>query len=314
MFEGMFEIFNEEKQEDNDAEVTYPSSSREASYSSGVPNVFVISIGGSILINGKPNAEAISAISGCLNDLIRNGYRLVLVVGGGRVARDYVAVSKELGASNFELDELGIRITRANASLLLSTIENAFPEVLTDVKEASDVLAKGRTPVFGGLMPGFTTDAVAALLAEYLNATFVNLSNVDGIFTADPAAHPSARLYRELGYDRLLEILVSNAMKPGQNLVLDLPAAMILKRSNITAFFLSGHDLENVKAAVQGTDFRGTVVRPDSQELLEGDEEAPARKPRKRTTKKRKLAKKKKTGVRSYVDDDEDLDPDKIKF
>jgi len=54
MFEGMFEIFNEEKQEDNDAEVTYPSSSREASYSSGVPNVFVISIGGSILINGKP--------------------------------------------------------------------------------------------------------------------------------------------------------------------------------------------------------------------------------------------------------------------
>ena len=316
MFEGMFEIFNEEKKEGADTEVIHPSTSSRPSYPAGSSDVFVISVGGSILMDGKPKVEAISRLSNCLNDLIRQGNRLVLVVGGGKVARDYVNAAKELGANNFELDELGIKITRANASLLLTTIENAFPRVLTNVKKAESALASGKTPIFGGLMPGFTTDAVAALLAEYLNATFINLSNVEGIFTADPAAYPGARMYHELSYGRLLEILAQNAMKPGQNLILDLPAAMILKRSAITAFFLSGHDLENIKSAVQGMQFHGTVIRPEAEEVLEGDEEEPAlpkprkRRSTKRTTARKKAAKKKRTARQP----EEAPHPDNIRF
>lgn len=311
MFEGMFEIFNE-KDSGSETEISRPASSTQPSYSPP-SNVFVVSVGGSILMDGKPSSEAILAVSSCLNELIRNGHKLVLVVGGGKIARDYVNAAKALGANNFELDELGIRITRANASLLLSSIETAHPEVLTDVKQSAEILAQGKTPVYGGLMPGFTTDAVAALLAEYLNATFINLSNVEGIFTADPAAHPSARLYHELGYGRLLEILISNAMKPSQNLILDLPAAMILKRSSLTALFLSGHNLENFKAAVQGLSFTGTVVRPDASELLEGDEEEDllAKKPSPRRKAAKRKAKKKKT---ARFEDEEELDPDKIEF
>jgi len=311
MFDGMFEIFNQdEKEEGKETEVTYPSTSAQASYNSSASKVFVVSVGGSVLMDGKPKAEAISRVSDCLNDLIRLGYKLVIVVGGGKIARDYVNASKELGANNFELDELGIRITRVNASLLLTTIENAFPKILEDIKQAEDVLAKGKTPIFGGLMPGFTTDAVASLLAEHLNATFVNLSNVEGIFTADPAAYPSARMYHELSYKKLLEILTSCAMKPCQNLVLDLPAAMILKRSGLTAFFLGGHDLDNVKAAIQGQEFHGTVVRPDAEEALEGEEEAPAR-ARKRPATKRKTAKKRKPIAKP---DAYGPDPNNIRF
>lgn len=315
MFDGMFEIFNEEKKEEDneETEATYPSSVQsQSSYSSQpLTNVFVVSVGGSILVKGKPDKDAIAGVASCLNELIRQGFKLVLVVGGGKVARDYVDTAKSLGANNFELDELGIRITRANAFLLLSSIDNAFPEILDDIKFADDVLAKGKTPIFGGLMPGFTTDAVGALLAEFLNATFVNLSNVDGIFTADPAAHPSARLYHEMGYDKLLEILVSNSMKPGQNLVLDLPAAMILKRSNIPAFFLNGQDLDNVKSAVQGGQFHGTVVKPGLQEVIEGDLEEEA--PKKTRVRKKKVAKRKL--VRKFVEDeDEEIDPNKIRF
>jgi len=318
MFDGMFEIFNEEKKEEGqETEITYPNrlARSTAPYSSS--NVFVVSVGGSIIANGKPNSEALSAVSNTLNELIRNGYKLVLVVGGGKIARDYVNAAKQLGANNFELDEIGIRVTRTNASLFLSSIENAFPEILTDIKKAVDVLEQGKTPIYGGLMPGFTTDAVGALLAEYLNATFINLSNVDGIFTADPAAYPSARLYHEMSYEKLLEILIQNAMKPGQNLILDLPAAMILKRSSLSAFFLNGQDLENFKAAVQGLEFHGTLIRPEATEILEGDEELPAPKKRKRTstrkrTTKRKIAKKKRSTHSS--DDDEEIDPDKIRF
>ena len=324
MFEDMFEIFNEQKKND-DTEITRPASERgysgeasgesyQSQHAFPVSNATVISVGGSILMDGKPSPEAISALSACLNELIRQGHRLVLVVGGGKVARDYVNAAKALGANNFELDELGISITRANASLLLASIENAFPEVLTEVKKAKEVLARGKTPIFGGLMPGFTTDAVAALIAEYLGARFVNLSNVEGIFTADPAVYSNARLYRELSHSRLIEILAGNAMKPGQNLILDLPAAMILRRSGIPAFFLNGHDLENFKAAMQGPEFRGTTVRADAAEIIEGEEETGETTRARKTIRKRKAVKKGVAKRKRILDEDEEPSLRNIRF
>lgn len=311
MFEDMFEMFNEQKKNE-DTEITRPSSERgysgeasEESYQSQAPfpvsNVTVISVSGSILMDGKPSPEAISVLAACLNGLIRQGHRLVLVIGGGKVARDYINAAKALGANNFELDWLGIAITRANAGLLLASIENAFPEVLAEVKKAKVVLAQGKTPIYGGLMPGFTTDAVAALIAEYLGARFVNLSNVEGVFTADPAAHPSARMYRELSHSRLIEIIAGNAMKPGQNIILDLPAAMILKRSGIPAFFLSGHDLENFKNALNGFEFRGTTVKADALDIIEGEEGTFPVPRAGRTRAKRKVAKKGRAKTRAKV-------------
>jgi len=314
MFEGMFEIFNEEKKEDSPRE--------EANFrpSGQQGNLFVLSIGGSVLMDGKPNSEAIALLAGCLNEVIRQGTKLVLVVGGGKVARDYVNAAKELGANNFELDELGIRITRANASLLIPAIENSFPMVLCDIKKAKEILSQGKTPVFGGLMPGFTTDAVAALLAEYLNATFVNLSNVDGIFTADPAVYENAKMYSEISYGKLLEILTSCSMKPCQNLIVDLPAAMILKRSNLTAFFLNGRNFENLKSALQGSPFKGTIVKPESGELLQGEEdeqsaaeETEIAMPKRRRVLKRKPVKKKKPS-RRHEEDPRQIDPYDVKF
>ena len=314
MFEDMFGMFNKDEEKDEDTEIIRPERETYSSppVHSVVSNVTVISVGGSILMDGKPKAEAILAISNCLNELIRQGHNIVLVVGGGKVARDYVNAAKELGANNFELDKLGIKITRANASLLIISIENAFPKVLRDVSRAGEILANGKTPIYGGLIPGFTTDAVAALIAESLGARFINLSNVDGIFTADPSAYPSARMYTELNHSKLIEILAGNAMKPGQNLILDLPAAMILKRSQIPALFLNGHDLENVTAAVQGTDFKGTIVMTDSDESIEGEEEV---KKRVRKAKKKKTAKKSKVKkTRDFYEDDEEPHPDNIKF
>jgi len=310
MFEGMFEIFNEEEKEKQaqETEITYPSDS------AGGPGIIVVSLGGSVIVQEKPDPGAISAIAQCLNELIRSGQKLVLVVGGGRTARNYVNAAKGLGANNFELDELGIMATRMNASLLINSIDNAFPEVLTEVKKSSEILDMGKTPVFGGIMPGFTTDAVAALIAEYLGARFINLSNVDGIYTADPSVFPNARMYCELSYGKLLEILTQNAMKPSQNLILDLPAAMILRRSGLTAFFLSGHDMENFKAAVQGMPFKGTVVSKDSQDSF-GGEETPARKRPVRKKAQKRPARKRPKGNANFLDEeDQDIDPSQIRF
>ncbi len=309
MFPDMFQIFNQDKQQEGSVQ---PQPTAAVPFS----NAFVLSVGGSILCDGKPNVTAIAKFSECLNDLIREGFKFVVVVGGGKVAREYISAAKALGATFFEQDLLGIDITRANAALLTVSIENAEQRILTDVREAASVLERGKTPIFGGLLPGLTTDAVAALIAEFLHATFVNMSNVDGVYSADPATNPHAKFYPELSYDRLLSIVKLSAMQPGQNLVVDLPAAMILRRSRIPAFFLDGKDLGNFVAAIREQEFRGTVVRESVEgeripvESVEAEEEEEEFRERRRIARRKRSSVEKKRQI--LEDEDDEIRPEEI--
>ena len=249
VFPDMFEVMREQEVQ------------RPASKQSLPENVFVVSIGGSVIIDAKPNTAMIAKISQSINMLFNEGYRFVLVVGGGRVCRSYVSAAKTLGANNFFQDRIGIGVTRLNASLVIHSLENSFPIVLKNIAKAKQVIDSGKIPVYGGLHAGFTTDAVAALLAESINGVFVNLSNVDGVYSSDPKENPHAKFYPELSYDRLVSIAQLHGSKPGQNVVIDLPASLILKRSKIKAFFLNGNDLENFETAIRGNTFKGTIVQ-----------------------------------------------------
>ncbi|MFA6269289.1 MAG: UMP kinase [archaeon] len=245
---------------------TYSSESNSDSYSSNSSSsisskkTFVLSVGGSVFFNEKLRAPEIAKFCEVLNELLREGYSFVIVVGGGRVARVYHAGAKALGANNFELDEVGIAITRANALFFTYGIENAWKSVLTDPKEAETVLLLGKTPIFGGTTPGQTTDSVAAIVAELMEADFINLSNVDGIYSADPAKESHARMFKSLSHVKMVSLLKAQASKPGAHVFVDPHAANILTRSNIRGFFINGADFENFKNVVRGMDFKGTIV------------------------------------------------------
>jgi uridylate kinase len=253
------------------------SSSDSSSYSqSQERKTFVLSVGGSVFFNDKLRAPEIAKFCEVLNEFIREGYSFVLVVGGGKVARVYQAGAKALGANNFELDEVGISITRANALFFTHGIDNAWKEVLVDPKQAKTVMLLNKTPIFGGTIPGQTTDAVGALIAELLGADFVNVSNVDGIYSADPNKEPNAKMYKELTHTRMLSLLKAEASKPGGHSFVDAHAAAILDRSKIRSFFINGNDFENFKSLVRGNpDFKGTLVQtvknptPGSEEANE---------------------------------------------
>lgn len=226
---------------------------------------FVLSVGGSVFFNEKLRAPEIAKFCEVINELKREGYEFVLVVGGGRVARVYQAGAKALGGNNFDLDEVAIAVTRANALLFTHTIENVWKSVVLDPKEAENILLLGKTPIFGGAIPGQTSDSVAAILAELLNANFINLSNVDGIYSADPAREPNARLYKELSHTKMLSLLKAQASKPGAHTFVDPHAANILWRSRIKSFFVNGNDLDNFKSVVRGSfEFKGTIVQTAS--------------------------------------------------
>jgi uridylate kinase len=227
--------------------------------------IFVLSLGGSVFFNEKLRAPEIAKFCEVINELIREGNQFVVVVGGGKVARVYQAGAKSMGANNFELDEVGISVTRANALFFTYGIDNSWRGVLTDPKEAERTLLLGKTPIFGGTIPGQTTDAVAAIIAELLGADFINVSNVDGIYSADPAKEEHAKMYKELTHTKMVSLLKAQASKPGAHTFVDPHAAAILQRSKIRSYFISGNDVENFKSIVRGnTEFKGTIVRTEN--------------------------------------------------
>ena len=135
-----------------------------------------------------------------------------------------------------------------------------YSEVLTELKRSGEIIAEGKIPVFGGMIPGYTTDSVAALLAEYLHGTFINLSNVKGVFDSDPKFNPNAKFYEKLNYSELLSFLSAMENKPRQHVILDVPCALILKRSKIKTIVLDAKNMQNFENAVQGKKFEGTTI------------------------------------------------------
>lgn len=282
----MFDMF-----QGNDEASPLPAAAPQAG------DTFVVSVGGSIIFGEDgPSPEKIRAIADVINQLHYSGKKIAVVVGGGKTARAYVEASRALALNNFEQDILGIQVTRANAALVAAAIPNAHKEILTEITRAKQVLDDGKIPVFGGVLPFFTTDSVAALIAEFLNATFVNLTNVDGIYDSNPKDNPEAVMFSEISYSRLVSLVLAAGSVPGQNVVVDLPCAMILKRSRVPAVVLNGNDLNNFSAYINGQSFVGTVIREipgeDSEaEMKENvsdftEIDSPEKKPRKKRARK----------------------------
>lgn len=115
----------------------------------------------------------------------------------------------------------------------------------------------------GGTVPGHTTDAVAAVLAEYIDADLlVYATNVDGVYTKDPKKG-DARRFEEMSSDELMEIAIQDKRKAGGSAVIDFLAARFIERSNIKTLVLDGSDPEKVFNAVFKEDRDGvTEITP----------------------------------------------------
>jgi uridylate kinase len=269
----MFDMFNEDnasKMEDNYSSSSDSSSSNYYagnSYNSGAKG-FVLSVGGSVFFGEKPFTEKIIDFSNSISEL-SNEFNFVLVIGGGKIARNYIESARKMGASNFDCDSLGILATKSNAKLLSQKIEKAvFVETIKDAKYA---IERGRIPVMGGILEGTTSDGVAALMAEAMNYDFVNLSNVDGIYDSDPNENEEAVFFKELSFNDMNFLLRDKEIVPGQNLFVDIQAALILTRSKIKSFFLNGNHLENFRNCLRGNDFKGTIIQ-DIEDVIEKED------------------------------------------
>ncbi|RLI76856.1 UMP kinase [Archaeoglobales archaeon] len=215
----------------------------------------VLSLGGSVFGDVdriKKFAEAIEEI---------NCEKLFVVVGGGKTAREYINKARKLGADETFCDYIGIGVTRLNAMLLISTLKDAVKKVPKDFVEAYELSKMSRIVVMGGTFPGHTTDATAALLAEFVGADLLlNATSVNGVYSEDPRKNKNAKRFERLKANELVEIVRRGEIRAGSSNVIDLLAAKIIERSKIKTIIFLGEP-ENIKKVIEGdVSGIGTVI------------------------------------------------------
>ena len=217
----------------------------------------VVRIGGSVL-GSPPSAKVVNAYAEVISDLNYEGHSIGVVVGGGQVSRDYIRSASEMGLSPYQQDTVAIHASRLNARLVAMKL-GGVSSVPTSIDGMLQRLARNRVAVMGGLKPGITTDAVAAMVAQRWRADIlVKASDQNGIYTEDPRTNKKARKLDRMTYEKMRQIL-GGSHRPGIHSIVDPVAVDHLVESRVKLVVLNGSDPRGVIKAIHGEKI-GTVV------------------------------------------------------
>ncbi len=212
----------------------------------------VVRIGGSVLVPEDIDREVLKVI---VREVLkmREKNELFIVVGGGRTARKYIDAAREYGISENSLDRLGIFSSQLNALLLATCLKDA------EVVKFEEVSSVKGIPVMGGTAPGQTTDTVAALLAESVGAdVMVKVTDVDGVYTADPKTDKNAKKIHRMSFDELGKFC-QKRFEAGISSVIDPVAAGIICRNRLKVVVIGKNDMEDLEKVTKG-DHSGTMI------------------------------------------------------
>ena len=154
-----------------------------------------------------------------IGELVGLGVQIGLVIGGGNLFRGKQLSKAGLG--RISADQMGMLATVMNAIAMRDALERAnIPaRVMSaipmsgvvdhyDRRKAIHHLNQGRVVIFsaGTGNPLVTTDSAASLRAIETEAdVLLKATNVDGVYSEDPAKNPLATRYEHLTYEVALE-------------------------------------------------------------------------------------------------------------
>jgi uridylate kinase len=220
----------------------------------------VLRIGGSVVASPL-NAELVGKYADLLEGLRKSGHEMAVVVGGGVLAREFIEAAKSLGLNERAQDELAISVSRVYAQLLLRKLgESACKDVPLTVEETAKCLREGGIAVVGGLKPGMTTDAVAALIAEETKADLlIKATDQDGIYDRDPRKYADAVKLEHLSFEDLSQVFAEDKHRAGIHQIVDPEAVRILMRRKVRVVVVNGFRPENVLGVIEGKKI-GTAI------------------------------------------------------
>jgi uridylate kinase len=220
----------------------------------------VVRIGGSVVAS-PINTELMGKYADIIKTIKQQGNEVAVVVGGGALAREFIGIAKNLGLDMNAQDEIAISCSRLFAQLFLKKLgDAACSKVAITLDDAAQCLSEGKVVVMGGLKPGITTDTVAALVAERVNAELlVKGTDQDGVYDKDPRKYPDAVKLDKLTIDDLAKVFEHNEHKAGIHQIIDPEAIKVLKRKRLKIIVVNGFVPENMLSAIKGENV-GTVI------------------------------------------------------
>ena len=211
------------------------------------------------------SSDVLNRIASEVREIVAAGVQLAIVIGGGNIFRGVAGTTQ--GMDRASADYMGMLATVINGLALQDALEKqgVYTRVQTAIKmeqiaepyirrRAVRHLEKGRVVIFaaGTGNPYFTTDTAASLRAMEINAEVIlKATKVDGVYSADPKADPSARRFKTLTYMHALQ----------ENLnVMDSTAISLCKDNELPIIVFNLTQKGNIWRAIQGPGEFGTLV------------------------------------------------------
>lgn len=222
----------------------------------------IISVGGSIIIPKTGfDVKFLKKFRSLILDRVNKGDRFVLVIGGGATCRAYQHAAKAVRKMTTEdVDWLGIYSTWFNAEfvrLLFGSM--AFNKTVNSPNKK--IITKKSIIISQGHKPGCSSDKVAVMLAKTYGAKeVINLSNIDYVYNKDPNKFTDAKKIEKIIWKDFRKNIVGYKWLPGKNSPFDPIASGLAQKLGLKVSILRGTNLPEVKKALGGKKFKGTVV------------------------------------------------------
>jgi len=235
-----------------------------------MPNkeTIIISLGGSLIAPKEGiNWKFLKKFRELIIEQIGQGKRFAIITGGGNTSRRYQeAAGKVTKLTADDKDWLGIHATRLNAHLIKTIFRDyAHPRINKNPRTKENLkkhFSQGEgIMVAAGWRPGWSTDYVATILAERLNAKIViNLSNIDYAYTSDPNKDKSAEKIINTDW-KFFRKIVGDKWDPGLNSPFDPIASKNAQKLKLEVVIMNGEKIGNLKNFLHGKKFKGTSIK-----------------------------------------------------
>lgn len=229
--------------------------------------IIVVSLGGSLIVPEEIDIKFVKSFKKVIKEQIANGFRFVIVTGGGKMARKYSQAAVEVSSiDDEEKDWLGVHATRMNAHFIKAVFKKyAHPRINKNPRTKEDLVqhfsANEKIMVAAGWRPGWSTDYVATILAERFGAEkLINLSNITYLYNKDPNKFNDAQKIEKISWIDFRKI-VGDKWDPGMNAPFDPIASKLAQKNNLEVAIIGGNNLNNFKKYLAEEEFEGSVVK-----------------------------------------------------
>ncbi len=209
-------------------------------------------------------ADTLGLFADEIVEVIKAGYQVGVVIGGGNIFRGLQAGN--IGIERSQGDYMGMLATIINGMALQGAVESRgiYTRLLSALnisqvcepyirRRAVRHLEKGRCIIMaaGTGNPYFTTDTAAALRANEIEADVIlKGTSVDGIYSADPKKDPNATKFESISFD---DVLIKNLR------VMDQTAFALCKENHMPIIVFNIKERGNILRILQGEKI-GTLV------------------------------------------------------